>query len=110
MPKVKERAGRLKNPKCFNNYKAEEKFVDIIESRKILEEKGFQFPQQLLGNSYNLCYCNKARLVRFLHSPKKPCATNCQRILLQHATSGTKNRPCKESSSPLNFKGNQCFL
>lgn len=41
MPKIKERAGRLKNSERFHGYKAEEKFKDIIEPRKILEEKGF---------------------------------------------------------------------
>lgn len=49
MPKIKERAGRLKNPECFHSYKAEEKFEDIIEPRKIMEENGFKFPQQSLG-------------------------------------------------------------
>lgn len=54
MPKIKERARPLKNPECFNSYKAEEKFEDIIESRKILEEKGFQFPQQLSGTIHTI--------------------------------------------------------
>lgn len=41
MPKVKGRAGRLKDPEHFYNFKAEEKYKEIIELRKILEEKGF---------------------------------------------------------------------
>lgn len=43
MPKIKARASKLKDPKCFYSFKTEEKFEDIIEPRKILEEKGFQF-------------------------------------------------------------------
>ena len=41
MPKIKARAGILKDPKCFYSFKVEEKYKQIIEAQKILEEKGF---------------------------------------------------------------------
>lgn len=44
--KIKIRAQRLKDPSRFQAYKAEENFKEFIEPRKILEEKGFQFPPQ----------------------------------------------------------------
>lgn len=45
MPRVKATAGRLIDPERFYTYKAEEKYKEIIEPQKILEEKGFQFPK-----------------------------------------------------------------
>lgn len=43
MPKFKTGVARLNNPPRFHSYKVEDKFEDIIEPYKILEEKGFQF-------------------------------------------------------------------
>lgn len=43
MPKIKACAGRLKDSERFYGFKAKEKFEDIVEPWKILEEKGFQF-------------------------------------------------------------------
>lgn len=36
----------IENSECFHSYKSEKKFEDIIEPRKIMEEKDFQFPQK----------------------------------------------------------------
>ena len=47
MPRYKKTASRLKDPSRFQSYHAEEKYEEFIEPRKILEEKGFQFPEQL---------------------------------------------------------------
>lgn len=47
MSKVKTKARRIKYPKHFYNHKGEEKYEKFIKHRKILEEKGFQFPKQL---------------------------------------------------------------
>ena len=41
MFKIKTRAIILKDPARFHGYKTGHKFEDIIEPRKILEEKGF---------------------------------------------------------------------
>ncbi|KAH9792219.1 hypothetical protein KPL71_004032 [Citrus sinensis] len=49
MPRYKKTASRLKNPSQFHSYHAEEKYEEFIEPRQILEEKGFQFPNQLTG-------------------------------------------------------------
>lgn len=46
MTRYKKTASRLKGPSRFQGYKAEEKNEEFIEPRKILEEKGFQFPPQ----------------------------------------------------------------
>ena len=57
MPKIKGRAGTLKDPGQFHNHKAKEKFEDTIEPHKILEEKGFQFPKQptrMMNNIYTV--------------------------------------------------------
>ena len=49
MPRYKKTTSRLKDPSRFQSYHAEEKYEEFIELRKILEEKGFQFPEQLTG-------------------------------------------------------------
>lgn len=49
MPRYKKTASRLKDPSRFHSYHAEEKYEEFIEPRRILEEKGFQFPDQLTG-------------------------------------------------------------
>ena len=49
MPRYKKIASCLKDLSCFQSYHAEEKYEKFIEPRKILEEKGFQFPEQLTG-------------------------------------------------------------
>ena len=49
MPRYKKIASRLKDPSRFQSYQAEEKYEEFIEPRKILEEKGFQFLEQLTG-------------------------------------------------------------
>lgn len=49
MPKYNIIAQRLKDPSYFQGYNAEGKFEELIEPRKILEEKGFQFPPKPLG-------------------------------------------------------------
>ena len=49
MPRYKKIANRLKDPSRFQSYHAEEKYEEFIEPRKILEEKEFQFPEQLTG-------------------------------------------------------------
>ena len=49
MPRYKRTVSRLKDPLRFQSYHAEEKYEEFIEPRKILEEKGFQFPPQPSG-------------------------------------------------------------
>ena len=49
MPRYKKTASRLKDPSRFQSCHAEEKYEEFIEPRRILEEKGFQFPDQLTG-------------------------------------------------------------
>lgn len=49
MTRNKKIASRLKDPSRFQGYKAKEKFEEFIETKKILEEKGFQFPPQPSG-------------------------------------------------------------
>ena len=49
MPRYKNTASRLKDPSRFQSYHAEEKYKEFIEPLRILEEKGFQFPDQLIG-------------------------------------------------------------
>ena len=49
MPRYKKTANRLKDPSRFQSYHAEEKYEEFIEPRRLLEEKGFQFPDQLTG-------------------------------------------------------------
>ena len=71
MPRYKRTASQLKNPSRFQSYHAEEKYEEFIEPRKILEEKGFQFPHQPSGivqSLYNavakrkwLEFCNHPR-------------------------------------------------
>ncbi|KAH9802215.1 hypothetical protein KPL71_001288 [Citrus sinensis] len=49
---VPRRCYSLKNPTIEQgkkSYHAEEKYEEFVEPRKILEEKGFQFPEQLTG-------------------------------------------------------------
>lgn len=41
MPKIKARAGKLRDPECFYNFKTEDKYKEFIEPQKILKEKGF---------------------------------------------------------------------
>ena len=47
MPRYKKKASRLKDPSRFQSYHAEEKYEEFIKPRRILEEKGFQFPERL---------------------------------------------------------------
>ena len=49
MPRYKKTASRLKDLSRFQSYHAEEKYEEFIEPRRILEEKGFQFADQLTG-------------------------------------------------------------
>ena len=49
MSRNKKKASRLKDPSQFQSYHAEEKYDEFIKPRRILEEKGFQFPDQLTG-------------------------------------------------------------
>ena len=49
MPRYKRTASRLKDHSRFQSYRAEEKYEEFIEPRKILEEKRFQFSEQLTG-------------------------------------------------------------
>ena len=49
MPRYKKTGSRLKDPSRFQSYRIEEKYKEFIEPRKILEDKGFQFPKQLTG-------------------------------------------------------------
>ena len=49
MPRYKKIINRLKDPSRFQSYHVEEKYEEFIEPCKILEEKGFQFPEQLTG-------------------------------------------------------------
>lgn len=54
MFKIKTRAIILKDPARFHSCKTGDKFEDIIEPQKILEEKSFQFPKQLSGMMNNI--------------------------------------------------------
>ena len=47
MPRYKKTASCLRDPSHFQSYHAEEKYKEFIEPRKIMEEKGFQFLEQL---------------------------------------------------------------
>ena len=49
MLRYKKTASRLKDLSQFQSYHAEEKYEEFIEPRLILEEKGFQFPDQPTG-------------------------------------------------------------
>ena len=49
MPRYKKTASHLKDPSHFQSYHTEEKYEEFIEPRKIMEEKWFQFPEQLTG-------------------------------------------------------------
>ncbi|KAH9801445.1 hypothetical protein KPL71_001039 [Citrus sinensis] len=49
MLRYKKTTSRLKDPSRFQSYHVEEKYEEFIEPRQILEEKGFQFPDQLTG-------------------------------------------------------------
>ena len=49
MPRYKKTTSRLKDPSRVQSYHAEKKYEEFIEPRRILEEKGFQFPDQLTG-------------------------------------------------------------
>ena len=56
MLKFKTRVARLNDPSHFHNCRAEDKFEEFIEPRKLLEEKGFIFPKQptgVINNIYN---------------------------------------------------------
>lgn len=86
MPKYKKPISRLKDPSRFQGYHAEEKYKEIIESRKILEKKGVSVPTTTLRNHTNSLRCySKKRLARVLQAPKRPCVATGQRILCQHA-------------------------
>lgn len=54
MPRYKKKASRLKILSRFQGYKAEETLEEFIELRKILDEKGFQFPTQPSGIIYTI--------------------------------------------------------
>ncbi|KAH9779814.1 hypothetical protein KPL71_007852 [Citrus sinensis] len=49
IPRYKKTTSRLKDQSRFQSYHAEEKYEEFIEPRWILEEKRFQFPDQLTG-------------------------------------------------------------
>ena len=49
MPRYKKTASRVKDPSHFQSYHTEEKYEEFKEPHKILEEKWFQFPEQLTG-------------------------------------------------------------
>ena len=49
MSRYKKIVSCLIDPSRFQSYHTEEKYEEFIEPRKILEEKGFQFPEQLTG-------------------------------------------------------------
>lgn len=73
MPKIKAHASRLKDSKRFYNFKAKEKFEDIVEPRKILEEKSFQFlkqPTEMINNTYTTVV--RKRLIKFSTHPQDP--------------------------------------
>lgn len=73
MPKVKIIAGKLKDLNRFYNYKAKEKYEEIIEPYKILEEKGFQFLKQDAG-VINVIFtaATKRDWVKFCAQPRDP--------------------------------------
>ena len=54
MPRYKKTATRLKDLSRFQSYHTEEKYEEFIEPRRILEEKRFQFPDQLTGIVYTI--------------------------------------------------------
>ena len=60
MTRYKKTAARLKDPSRFHSYKAEDKFEEFIEPKKILEENDFQFPQQPSG-TINTIYAAVAK-------------------------------------------------
>lgn len=73
MPKIKARAGRLKDSKSFYSFKAKEKFKDIVKPRKILKEKSFQFlkqPTEMINNTYTTVVGK--RLIKFFAHPQGP--------------------------------------
>lgn len=49
MTRYKKTAKRLKDLSRFQGYKPKEKYEEFIEPRKIIKEKGFQFPPQPSG-------------------------------------------------------------
>ena len=49
MMRYKKTIAQLKDLSRFHSYKVDDKFEKFIEPRKILEEKGFQFPQHPSG-------------------------------------------------------------
>lgn len=73
MTKIKAQAGRLKDPERFYSFKFEEKYKYFIEPRKILEEKGFQFPKQPTG-MINIIFTAAAMRgwVKFCAHPRDP--------------------------------------
>ena len=82
MPKIKARAGKLKDPECFYSFKAEEKYKEFIEPQKILKEKAFQFPKQLIGtmNTIFTTAVHNDWVKFFAH--RRPNASKCQGVLL----------------------------
>lgn len=54
IPNIEAGVGRLKDPERFYYFKAEKKYEEFIEPKKILKEKGFQFPRQPTGTINNM--------------------------------------------------------
>lgn len=73
MTRYKKTASRLKDPSHFQGYKVEEKYKEIIEPRKILEEKGFQFPPQPSGIIQTVhIVATRRGWLEFCHHPRDP--------------------------------------
>lgn len=74
MPKIKARAGKLRDPECFYSFKTEDKYKEFIEPQKILKEKGFQFPKQLI-ETLNTIFTTAAQSdwVKFCAHPEAQC-------------------------------------
>ena len=73
MPRYKRTASWLNNPSRFQSYHAEKKYEEFIEPRKILEEKGFQFPPQPSGIVQSLyAAAAKCGWLEFCNHPQDP--------------------------------------
>ena len=73
MPRYKKTTSCLKDPSRFQSYHTKEKYEEFIESRKILEEKGFQFPEQfieIMQTIHNVAA--KRGWLKFCNHPRDP--------------------------------------
>ena len=69
----KRTASRLKDPSRFQSYHAKKKYEEFIKPRKILEEKGFQFPPQASGIVQSLYTATVKRgWLEFCNHPRDP--------------------------------------